>query len=161
MCSSDLDPDALELEITETLLAKDADHAVATLTELKQLGVRLSIDDFGTGYSSLSYLKRFPIDRLKIDGSFVKDLVSDLNDAAIVSAVIGMAGSMQLKVTAEGVETNDQAMMLNDRGCDELQGYLVSPPVPAADLETMMRERGSNGWPRTPAGGVKLLRSLP
>ena len=160
LAETGLDPGALELEITETLLAKDAEHAIATLRELKKLGVCLSIDDFGTGYSSLSYLKRFPIDRLKIDGSFVKDLVCDGNDAAIVSAVIGMAESMRLKVTAEGVETDEQATMLNERGCDELQGYLVSPPVSPERLEELMRERGSNGWHMARTDGVKLLRSI-
>ena len=156
-----LEPSALELEITESLLAKDADHAVETLNALKRLGVTLSIDDFGTGYSSLSYLKRFPIDRLKIDGSFVRDLVSDGNDAAIVSAVIGMAESMRLKVTAEGVETCEQAHMLNDRGCDELQGYLLSRPLPPEQLAQFLGAHPTERWHAQPAALAKRLRSVP
>jgi len=139
-----LEPDALELEITETLLAKDSDGAIKTLHALKDLGVRLSIDDFGTGYSSLNYLKRFPIDRLKIDQSFVKDLASDSDDSAIVSAIIGMAEGMDLKVTAEGVETKEQTSALRQKGCDELQGYLFSRPIDPAELELYIRTHSRN-----------------
>ena len=121
--------DALELEITESLLATNADTAVDVLNGLKRLGVHLSIDDFGTGYSSLSYLKRFPIDRLKIDRSFVRDIVSDGNDAAITSAVIAISRSLGLRVIAEGVEDADQLALLREQGCDEVQGYFLCMPV--------------------------------
>lgn len=125
---------SLELEITETLLAADAEGAVEVLADLKSLGVHLSIDDFGTGYSSLSYLKRFPIDRLKIDRSFIREILSDPNDDAITSAVIGIARGMGLRVIAEGVETPEQLEMLKRRGCDEIQGYYLSVPLRAQEL---------------------------
>ncbi len=126
--------DALEIEITETLLAADAEGAVRVLADLKSLGVHLSIDDFGTGYSSLNYLKRFPIDRLKIDRSFICDILSDPNDDAITSAVIGIARGMGLRVIAEGVETSEQLEMLKKRGCDEIQGYYLSAPMRPQEL---------------------------
>jgi EAL domain-containing protein (putative c-di-GMP-specific phosphodiesterase class I)/FixJ family two-component response regulator len=141
-----LDPNALELEITESLLAKDVDGAIGTLQALKEIGVQLSIDDFGTGYSSLSQLKRFPIDRLKIDQSFVRDITSDPDDAAIALAVIGMASSMNLSVVAEGVETEAQMRFLQAKDCDEMQGYYLSRPVPAEDLGPLLREHQSQRW---------------
>jgi EAL domain-containing protein (putative c-di-GMP-specific phosphodiesterase class I) len=107
---------------------RDPDYAARVLDEIRQMGVRISIDDFGTGYSSLGYLKRFRIDRLKIDRSFVNDLTTDANDAAIAAAVILMAHSLGLRVVAEGVETEDQLRFLLNNACDEFQGYLVGRP---------------------------------
>jgi len=119
----------LELEITESSLL-DLEANLQTMDRLKRLGVGLSIDDFGTGYSSLSYLKRFPVDRLKIDASFVRDVAVDPDDAAIVTAIIGMAHHLQLRVIAEGVETPAQMEFLRRQGCDEVQGYALARPMP-------------------------------
>lgn len=136
-----LPPHCLELELTESTLMKDPESTVDTLRELKALGVRLSIDDFGTGYSSLSYLKRFPIDSVKIDQSFVRDITVSPDDAAIAGAVIAMAHSMALKVVAEGVETLEQLEFLKSINCDEMQGYFISRPVDATQAEQLLRER--------------------
>ncbi len=125
----------LELEITESLLANDTLSTVNTLNKLKKIGVELSIDDFGTGYSSLSQLKNFPIDRLKIDQSFIQGVSYCRDDAAIAKAIVAMSHSMKIKVLAEGVETVEQLDFLRANGCDEVQGYLISRPQPAADLE--------------------------
>jgi diguanylate cyclase (GGDEF)-like protein/PAS domain S-box-containing protein len=129
-----LPPRYLELELTETILMHDADSSLGLLEALKAMGVRLAIDDFGTGYSSLSYLKRFPIDTLKIDQSFVHDIPADADDATIVSAVIGMGKNLNHRVIAEGVETHEQLAFLRAQGCDEGQGFLFSHPLSAADL---------------------------
>jgi diguanylate cyclase (GGDEF)-like protein/PAS domain S-box-containing protein len=126
-----VDPTLIELEITETSLMSDPQEAARTLEYLKSIGVALSIDDFGTGYSSLSYLKRFALDALKIDRSFVRDITADANDAAITLAVISMAHSLGLKVVAEGVETREQLAFLARHGCDLIQGYLLARPLPA------------------------------
>jgi diguanylate cyclase (GGDEF)-like protein len=124
-----LAPQWLELEITESIMA-DVTFATEMLERLKKIGVRISIDDFGTGYSSLSYLKRFPIDKLKIDRSFVNDILTDRNDAAIVSGISAMARNLNLTVTAEGVETAGQVAFLREQQCQEAQGYFFSRPVP-------------------------------
>jgi EAL domain-containing protein (putative c-di-GMP-specific phosphodiesterase class I) len=124
-----LEPQWLELEITESIMA-DVAFATEMLGRLKKLGVRISIDDFGTGYSSLSYLKRFPIDKLKIDRSFVSDVLTDRNDAAIVSGISAMARNLNLTVTAEGVENAGQVAFLKELKCQEAQGYFFSKPVP-------------------------------
>lgn len=129
-----LAPEYLELELTEGIILRNDDEVIRTLKELKDLGVHLSIDDFGTGYSSLSYLKRFPLDTLKIDRSFVRDITTDADDAAITSAIIAMAHSLKVQVIAEGVETCEQLAFLHGKGCDLMQGYLFSPPVPAETI---------------------------
>lgn len=129
-----LKPESLELEITESLLMQDVETAITLLRELKALGIQLAIDDFGTGYSSLSYLKRYPIDRLKVDKAFVQDITTNLQDAAITKAVIAMANNMDLRVIAEGVETEDQLNYLTDKHCHEVQGYYLSKPIPAHEI---------------------------
>ncbi len=134
-----LDPDCLEIELTESLFMSDVTPAVELLHRIKSLGVNLSIDDFGTGFSSLSYLSRFPIDVLKIDRSFVADITSDANDAAIVTSIIGLAHNLKLAVIAEGVETLEQLDYLRSHGCDEIQGYFFSKPLPADEFEVMLR----------------------
>ena len=117
----------------------DAPHLVAMLDELKRLGVQISVDDFGTGYSSLSYLKRFPVDRLKVDRSFVEHMTSDANDATIVRAIIALGHNLGLKVVAEGVEFTEQARLLSENRCDEAQGFLFSKPVSERRLQRMLR----------------------
>jgi diguanylate cyclase (GGDEF)-like protein/PAS domain S-box-containing protein len=124
----------LELEITESSAMQSPETSIRTLYELKKLGIRISLDDFGTGHSSLSYLKRFPIDTLKIDQSFVRDITSDPDTAAIVTAIIAMAHSLRLKVIAEGVEYDQQASFLRRHDCDQMQGFLITRPVPASDF---------------------------
>ncbi|MGZ7077812.1 MAG: EAL domain-containing protein [Thermoanaerobaculia bacterium] len=130
----------LELEITESGAMQAPEISIKTLYELKKLGIRISLDDFGTGHSSLSYLKRFPIDTLKIDQSFVRDINSDPDTAAIVTAIIAMAHSLRLNVVAEGVEFADQAKFLKRYGCDQMQGYLVKPPVPAEEFLALLSQ---------------------
>lgn len=139
-----LEPAVLELEITESLLMKDADHAIDTLRRLKALSVQLAIDDFGTGYSSLSRLKHFPIDRLKIDQSFISAINSDMGDKAIATAIIAMADNMKLKVIAEGVENKAQLDFLKGRCCDEIQGYYLSRPLPAGEAEAFLQSRAGS-----------------
>ena len=124
----------LELEITESVMATDVEKSFAMLTELRAMGVRISLDDFGTGYSSLSYLKRFPIDTLKIDQSFVRDIAIDGNSAAIVRAIVSLGHNLNLNVLAEGIETAEQSALLRQNGCNEGQGYLIGRPVPERDF---------------------------
>ncbi|HBB33039.1 MAG TPA: GGDEF domain-containing response regulator, partial [Cyanobacteria bacterium UBA9273] len=126
-----LDPSYLELELTESSLMQNPEAAIATLQELKALGIRISIDDFGTGYSSLSYLSQFPFDVLKIDRSFVCQLTEDAKNTTITTAILQMAHGLNLKVVAEGVETSNQLAFLQGHQCDEIQGYWFSPPVSA------------------------------
>jgi diguanylate cyclase (GGDEF)-like protein/PAS domain S-box-containing protein len=130
----DMDAGLLELEITESALMQDADAAKPILEGLKDLGVRIAIDDFGTGYSSLSYLRRFPIDVVKIDRSFVRDIVHDFKDASLVYAILKMCHSLKLEVVAEGVETEEQLKLLTEHGCDTIQGFLCGRPAPADEL---------------------------
>ena len=127
------------LEITESVLMRDASQALAVLEALKELGVSLSIDDFGTGYSSLSYLKRFPVDVLKIDRAFVDGLGCETEDSAIVKAIVGMARALELGVVAEGVETARQVECLRELGCDRAQGFFFGRPRPAADLTPLLQ----------------------
>ncbi|HWU97311.1 MAG TPA: EAL domain-containing protein [Oxalicibacterium sp.] len=129
-----LDAKYLELEITESVMATEVEKSFAMLTELRAMGVKISLDDFGTGYSSLSYLKRFPVDTLKIDQSFVRDIATDANSAAIVRAIISLGHNLNLNVLAEGIETDEQSTFLRQNGCNEGQGYLISRPVPEADF---------------------------
>ena len=135
-----LDPKLLVLELTETSVMEDVNAAIRTLEELKAMGIEISIDDFGTGYSSLNYLKRFPIDSLKIDRSFVSHVTEDNHDAAIAKAIIAMAHSLKLKVIAEGVETEKQLTFFRKQGCHGIQGYLYSPPLTAISLEKLLSE---------------------
>jgi diguanylate cyclase (GGDEF)-like protein/PAS domain S-box-containing protein len=141
-----IEPEALELEFTESVVMEHADKTIDTLRGLKKMGLRLSIDDFGTGYSSLSYLKHFPIDRIKIDRSFVADLDHSRDAAAIVEAIIFLAHSLNLKVVAEGVETSAQLHFLKTRNCDEVQGFHLAMPMSAEDIV------GNMGWPER--GGI-------
>ena len=134
-----IDPKRLELEITEGSIMTNAESTIHTLKRLKQLGVKLAIDDFGTGYSSLNYLKRFPLDYLKIDRSFVQDITSDDNAGPITGAIIHLSHNLNLKSIAEGVETEAQRDFLKRQGCDEMQGFLFSPAIPSEDLEAMLR----------------------
>ena len=136
-----LDPKYLELELTESLIMQNAETTVEILRQLSDMGVTLSIDDFGTGYSSLNYLKRFPIHRLKIDRSFVHDLVTDPDDAAIVKAIISMAHSLKLDVVAESVETQEQLEFLRQNGCDKMQGFIFSRPVPSEVLTQLLSRK--------------------
>ena len=125
----------LDLELTESMLIQDVESTISSLRRLKNMGVTLSIDDFGTGYSSLSYLKRFPIDSLKIDQSFIRDIASNADDAAIAAAIISLAHNLKLRVIAEGVETKEQIDHLRRQQCDEVQGYFFSRPVPPDAIE--------------------------
>ena len=133
-----MDARYLDLELTETTLMRNPDNAVTVLNKLRSTGVRISIDDFGTGYSSLSYLKKFPINTVKIDRSFIRNIVSDPDDAAIAGAMVAMAHGLKLKVVAEGVETLEQLQFLKSLNCDEMQGYFVSRPVPAEEFAQLL-----------------------
>jgi diguanylate cyclase (GGDEF)-like protein len=139
LSESGLDPRCLELEITESVIMQNAPEAIVMLEKLSNMGVDISIDDFGTGYSSLSYLKRFSIDSLKIDQSFIRNVSSDQDDAAIVKAIIALAHSLRLRVVAEGVEHEEQLQFLRSLGNDEYQGYFHSKPLPAAEFERYLR----------------------
>ena len=137
-----LDPVCLELEVTESMLMQSVDTTLKTLHQLKDTGVRLAIDDFGTGYSSLAYLKRFPLDTLKIDRSFIKDLPRDAEDAAIAKAIIAMAHSLRLEVVAEGVESAEQLAFLQQHGCELVQGFLFSRPVASTEIPALLAGKG-------------------
>ena len=134
-------PHWLEVELTEGSLMENTQHTIASLYRLRDLGVKISIDDFGTGYSSLAYLRRFPIDTLKIDIAFIREVTTNPQDAAITRTIIELAHSLSLQVVAEGVETQAQLAFLKDAGCDQIQGYLFSRPLPAATLERLLLQR--------------------
>jgi EAL domain-containing protein (putative c-di-GMP-specific phosphodiesterase class I) len=144
-----MNPTLLQLEITETGLMQNVEHAQQILHQLAQMGIRLSIDDFGTGYSSLSYLKTLPIHKLKIDRSFVRDVAVDSDDASIVTAIIGMAHNLGLKVISEGVETEEQMAFLKQNGCDEGQGFYFSRALDSGGMEAFLR------------GSLPPVRSIP
>ena len=149
-----LDPQFLEIEVTESVVMQDAARAISTLNTLQEMGVTLAIDDFGTGYSSLSYLKRFPINKLKIDKSFIDGVLDDPDDAAIALAIIAMAHSLRHTVIAEGVETEAQADFLRAHGCDEIQGYLFSRPLPADQFAEFLRDVSPPAVPTAPESGL-------
>jgi EAL domain-containing protein (putative c-di-GMP-specific phosphodiesterase class I) len=136
---SGIDPQTLVLEVTESAVMDDAEATLGVLTELKALGVRLAIDDFGTGYSSLVYLKRFPVDQLKVDRTFVRGLGEDVDDSAIVASVVGLAHAVGIVTIAEGVETAEQLAALQGLGCGFGQGYLWSAAYPASDLDARLQ----------------------
>jgi len=138
--AADLDPRFLEVEITESAVMSDPEESVAILEQLSRMGVVVSVDDFGTGYSSMSYLRRFPIDKLKIDRAFIAELISRADDTSIVKAIVSLAHSLHLKVVAEGVETQEQLDLLKALGCDQYQGYCFSPAVPAAKFAALLRD---------------------
>jgi EAL domain-containing protein (putative c-di-GMP-specific phosphodiesterase class I) len=135
-----INPMLLKLELTEGMLLENIEDTIATMNALKEIGVQFSLDDFGTGYSSLQYLKRLPLDQLKIDQSFVRDIAIDSSDKAIVSTIIAMAQSLNLNVIAEGVETEEQRQLLMERGCTHYQGYLFSKPVPIEQFEALLKQ---------------------
>ena len=137
---TELAPQYLEIELTASILLQQVEAALASLQSLLGLGLRLSIDDFGTGWSSLSYLRRFPIHRLKIDVSFMRDITTDPGAAAITRAIIAMAKGLKLRVLAEGVETQEQLALLQAQGCDEIQGYYFCRSLPAGELAKLLRE---------------------
>jgi EAL domain-containing protein (putative c-di-GMP-specific phosphodiesterase class I) len=130
----------LELEITETVMMQGMNRAVAILSEIRRLGVQIAIDDFGTGYSSLTYLKRLPINSIKIDRSFIRDITTDPDDAAITNTIILMGRNLGLRVIAEGVETKEQLEFLRAHDCDEIQGFLISEPRPPAEIVLLMEQ---------------------
>lgn len=134
-------PEWVELEVTDGYVMKDPEQAIRTLQHFKEMGIDIAIDDFGTGYSSLSYLKRLPINKLKIDRSFVNDLSTDEDDQIIVKSIISLASSMQLKSLAEGVETLQQKEFLQKHGCKEIQGYLYSKPVTPAEMGALLESK--------------------
>jgi EAL domain-containing protein (putative c-di-GMP-specific phosphodiesterase class I) len=139
---SGLPAHCLELEITEGAFVADLLDALDKLHQIKALGVELAVDDFGTGYSSLSYLKQLPVDRLKIDQSFVRDIPGSADDCAIVRAILAMASNLNLQVIAEGVESEEQLAFLHDEGCQEIQGFLLSPPVNPDNFIARFRNAG-------------------
>jgi EAL domain-containing protein (putative c-di-GMP-specific phosphodiesterase class I) len=139
--STGLPADCLEIELTESAVMSNTEAAIDTLALLREMNVRISLDDFGTGYSSLSYLKRFPVTRLKIDQTFVRDLATDVDDAAIVRAIIVFAEELSLDVTAEGVETAQQVAFLTAHNCGEAQGFYFARPAPANEILTLLERR--------------------
>jgi len=155
-------PNLLELEITESLLMRNVQDTSACLKRFRAAGISLSIDDFGTGYSSLGYLRQFPVDALKIDRSFVKDLHTSTDDAAICAAIIAMARELKLKVIAEGVQNAEQLEFLRRHQCDQAQGYLISRAVPPLDLQALLRAaaRGELSFAQESAAPLRLNLGL-
>jgi diguanylate cyclase (GGDEF)-like protein len=146
LASSGLPASRLELEITESILVERTEHNVRVLDQLHELGVRIALDDFGTGYSSIGYLRSFNFDKLKIDQSFIKDLLADEKSLAIVRAIVGLGSSFGITTTAEGVETEDQRRCLNNEGCTEVQGYLYSKPLPPNEIPPLLGRLGAHRW---------------
>jgi EAL domain-containing protein (putative c-di-GMP-specific phosphodiesterase class I) len=144
LAETGLDPKSLELEVTESVLMKNAELAASILQALRQKGVRVAIDDFGTGYSSLSYLRKFPLDALKIDQSFIRQIAESPDETTIVTAIINMGQSLRLRVIAEGVETVEDLAFLRRHDCDEAQGYYFSRPVPAEQFAALLKAEQSN-----------------
>jgi len=142
LAASGLPASRLELEITEAVLIRDDEAALAILHQLRAIGVRIALDDFGTGYSSLSYLQRFPFDKIKIDRCFVNDIAAPDGSACIVQAVVNIAAARHMKTTAEGVETQQQMELLRALCCSEMQGYLFSPAKPAAEIRQLLFSHG-------------------
>lgn len=149
---TEMDPQYLQLEITEGAAMQDAETTAVTLHALREMGIQIALDDFGTGHSSLSYLRSFPVSTLKIDHSFVRDLMIDPNDATITATILAMATSLRLRVIAEGVETEDQLAFLKEHGCDQAQGFLFSRPLPAGEFEEMLGREGHASAARQPQG---------
>jgi diguanylate cyclase (GGDEF)-like protein/PAS domain S-box-containing protein len=144
--SSEMNPELLHLEVTESLMMENVEESIAKLKRLREYGIKLCIDDFGTGYSSFQYLKRFPVDILKIDQSFVRDVVSSAGDATIVSAMIDIAHRLRLETTAEGVENREQMLFLREQGCDYLQGYLFDRPKTSEEFTQLLTDHYSDRW---------------
>ena len=143
---SKLDPKYLELELTESSIMNDTKQAIETLNRLKLLGIKISLDDFGTGYSCLSHLKTLPIDVLKIDRAFVRNITTDSKDAAIVKTIVALAHNLELETIAEGVETEEQRAILMTLGCDNFQGFLFSKPISAESFELLLNEQQSKNY---------------
>jgi EAL domain-containing protein (putative c-di-GMP-specific phosphodiesterase class I) len=143
--STKLEPRYLELEITESIAMQDISLTIAVLRTLRSMGIQIAIDDFGTGYSSLSSLKHFPLDKLKIDQSFVRELVTDSYDAAIITALVALGHGLNLEVIAEGVETEEQLAFLHSIKCDAMQGYLLSRPLPAQEATNLFINKTTMG----------------
>ena len=143
LAASGLPASRLELEITEAVLIRDDETALAILHQLRATGVRIALDDFGTGYSSLSYLRRFPFDKIKIDRCFVSDIADPDGSSSIIRAVVSIAAARNITTTAEGVETEEQRSLLRTLGCTEMQGYLFSPAKPAAELDQLLTRFGA------------------
>ena len=147
-----LAPDKLELEVTETYLIQDIEHSIETLHRLKKLGVKIALDDFGTGYSSLNYLNRLPIDTLKVDRSFIMDLVEVPEKKTLIKNLITLSHELGMKVVAEGVETQEQLSFLQKMNCDEMQGYFFSPPVTADAFKVLLEQQARDEKPKTDNG---------
>jgi len=156
LAESGIDPPSLELEITETFIMQDSKATAGVLNALKALGVTLALDDFGTGYSSLSYMRRFPIDTLKIDRSFVRDISTDADDAGVVSAIINMGKSLHMRVVAEGVETREQLKFLKENHCAEAQGYYLNRPMKADRLASLLCQASADASPNSLAAADML-----
>jgi EAL domain-containing protein (putative c-di-GMP-specific phosphodiesterase class I) len=140
LAESGLPAELLELELTESILIADPENVLDVVRQLRDLGVTLSIDDFGTGYSSLSYLKRFCVHKLKIDRSFIRDILTDPDDSVIVAAIINLAKNLQIECVAEGVESEQQALQLGEMGCQHIQGYWLARPLSAEGLDALLAE---------------------
>ena len=156
---SGLSPEWLELEITEGALVESDSQALATMDTLSQLGTGLALDDFGTGYSALSYLRRFPFERVKVDRSFVVEVATNSDAAALASAIVSMSKSLGLHSLAEGIETEEQAAFFSERGCDEVQGFLIGRPMPAEELGKLLRREKTDDSAPTPRDGASCAAS--